>query len=66
MDDESIRCQGKDGKFLFEWNPALNTIGIVRKDMFYRVQLFQDRINGSYQVIEQHPKNEAVPNLENK
>ena len=66
MDDESIRCQGKDGKFLFVWNPVLNTIGIVRKDMFYRVQLFQDRINGSYQVIEQHPKNEAVPNLENK
>lgn len=33
MDDESIRCQGNDGKFLFEWNPALSTIGIVRKDI---------------------------------
>lgn len=56
MDDENIKCQGRDSKFLFEWNPALNTIGIVRKDMFYRVRLYNDKMHGSYQIIEQHPK----------
>ncbi len=61
MDDECIKCQGRDGKFLFEWNPVLNTIGIVRKDMFYRVRLYNDKVQGSYQIIEQHPKKKVIP-----
>lgn len=61
MDDECIKCQGRDGKLLFEWNPALNTIGIVRKDMFYRVRLYNDKVQGSYQIIEQHPKKKVIP-----
>lgn len=58
MDDESIQCKGKDGKFLFSWNPVFNTIDIVRKDMFYRIRLCRNKVNGSnsYQVIEQHRK----------
>lgn len=61
MDDECIKCQGRDGKFLFEWNPVLNTIGIVRKDMFYRVRLYNDKVQGSYQIIEQYPKKKVIP-----
>lgn len=61
MDDECIKCQGRDGKFLFEWNPVLNTIGIVRKDMFYRVRLYNDKVQGSYQIIEQRPKKKVIP-----
>lgn len=61
MDDECIKCQGRDGKFLFEWNPVLNTIGIVRKDMFYRVRLYNDKAQGSYQIIEQCPKKKIIP-----
>lgn len=66
MDEESIKCQGKDGKFLFEWNPALNTIGIIRKDMFYRIRLYTDEVHSSYQVIEQHPKHMDASNPNNK
>lgn len=66
MDDESIKCQGKDGKLLFEWNPTLNTIGIVRKDMFYRVKLLSDKLNSSYQVIEEHLKKKDAINPNNK
>ena len=59
MDDESIQCKGKDGKLLFAWNPVLNTIEIVRQDMFYRIRLCRSKVNGSgsYQVVEQHHKN---------
>lgn len=66
MDDECIKCQGRDGKFLFEWNPVLNTIGIVRKDMFYRVRLYNDKVQGSYQIIEQHPKKKVIPTDQQK
>lgn len=62
MDDESIKCQGKDGKLLFEWNPAMNIISIVRKDMFYRVKLLNTDPKSSYQVIEEHPKKMGATN----
>lgn len=51
MDDEIVQCQGNDGKFPFKWDPALNAIGTIHKDMFYHIKLFQDRINGADQIL---------------
>mgnify|MGYP006906602205 CR=1 FL=1 len=50
MEDKCIKCQGRDGKFLFEWNLALHTIGIVRKDMFCHSRLYSDKVHGSFQI----------------
>ncbi len=49
-----VRSEHNGGKKLFDWDPVDNTIGIVQRDMFYRVQLIQGQ--GRYRVLEKHPK----------
>lgn len=61
MNNKCIKCQNRNGKLLFVWYPALNTIEIVRKDMLYRVRLSNDTVQGSYQIIEQRPKKKIFP-----
>ena len=58
MKDDIVKCQGKDGKFLFEWNPDENSIALVRKNTFYRLQLRKVGAKGTYRVLEQCPKNQ--------
>lgn len=53
-----VRSDYTDGKFLFEWDPAENTIGIVQKNMFYRVKLIPQGTSGRYRVLEKRPKAE--------
>lgn len=51
-----VRSEYSGGKFLFEWDPGENTIGIVQKDMFYRVKLISSGKGGKYRVLEKRPK----------
>ena len=51
-----VRSDYTGGKLLFEWDPTENTIGIVQKDMFYRVKLIRNGMNGRYRVLEKRPK----------
>lgn len=66
MDDEIVKCEGADGKLLFEWNPVENSIGIVRKDTFYRLQLYRHGAKGKYRILEQCPKNQRNNNPNNR
>lgn len=66
MDESYVVCKGDDGKFLFEWDPRQNTIGIIRRDMFYRVQLLQRELKGQrYRIVEQRPKEKVPKNPNN-
>lgn len=56
-----VRTNYDSGKLLFDWNPDENTIGIVQKDMFYRVQLLPKSGQGEYRIVEKRPKNEPPP-----
>lgn|GEM_PF-3952449 len=47
-----IRTNNGSGKKLFEWNPENNTISLINKNMYYRVQLYQE----AYRILEEHPK----------
>jgi hypothetical protein len=52
-----MEVRAKDGKgpLLFEWDPETQTVDLIRKDMYYKVQL--DR--HSYCVREEHSKYEC-------
>jgi hypothetical protein len=34
-----VRAKGGKGPLLFEWNPDTRTVDLVRKDMYYKIQL---------------------------
>lgn len=46
-----VRADDGIGKFLFSWNPMNQTIDIVVKNMFYRVQLYTEPVNGAYYCV---------------
>lgn len=52
-----MEVRAKDGKgpLLFEWNPASQTVDLIRKDMFYKVHLDEN----SYCVMEERSKYEC-------
>ena len=66
MSDGIVKCEGADGKLLFEWNPVENSISIVRKNTFYRLQLYRQGSAGRYKIIEQCPKNQRTDNPNNR
>ena len=52
-----VRSDNTSGKLLFEWNPTDNVISIIRKDMFYRIELIRQGECSKYRVIEKRTKN---------
>ena len=34
-----VRAKGGKGPLLFEWDPETQTVDLIRKDMYYKVQL---------------------------
>ena len=55
-----VRSEYGSGKFLFEWDPANDTIDIVQKGMFYRVQLLRKESGGTYRIVDKLPK-QTIP-----
>ena len=51
-----IRSEYGSGKFLFEWDPEEDTIDIVQKGMYYRVQLLRKEKGGTYRIVDKLPK----------
>ena len=51
-----VRSEYGSGKFLFEWDPTDDTIDIVQKDMFYRIQLLRLETGGTYRIVDKLPK----------
>ena len=51
-----IRSEYENGKFLFEWDPEEDTIDIVQKGTFYRVQLLRKESGGTYRIVNKLPK----------
>ena len=60
MHQIAVRSKGKTGHFLFAWEPDENIIDIVRKNMCYRVKLYNDGIRRNFQVIDEHPKDSEI------
>lgn len=50
-----VRAKNGKGPLLFEWNPDTQTIDLIRKDMYYKVQLD----NHAYCVREECSKYEC-------
>jgi hypothetical protein len=50
-----VRAKNGKGPLLFEWDPDLQTIDLIRKDMYYKVQLD----NHAYCVREECSKYEC-------
>ena len=60
MHQIAVRSKGNTGHLLFAWEPDENIIDIVRKDMRYRVKLYNDGIRRNFQVIDEHPKDSEI------
>ena len=56
-----VRSEYGSGKFLFEWDPANDTIDIVQKGMFYRVQLLRKESGDTYRIVDKLPKQTVMP-----
>ncbi|MCD7712438.1 MAG: hypothetical protein LUJ25_06965 [Firmicutes bacterium] len=50
-----VRANNGKGPLLFEWKPEIQTVNLIRKDMYYEVQLDEH----SYCVREECPKYEC-------
>lgn len=57
-----VRSEYNDGKLLFEWNPAENIVGIVRRGIFYRIKLIGQDEGGGYRVLEEVNKRNDTKN----
>ncbi len=51
-EERVIDVRAADGKLLFKWKPETRTIGVIRKDKCYDVQLEQ----GTYQIRNERRK----------
>jgi hypothetical protein len=47
-----VRSEYGSGKFLFEWDPVEDTIDIVQKGMYYRIQLLRKETGGTYRIVD--------------
>ena len=54
MHQIAVRSKGNTGHLLFAWEPDENIIDIVRKDMCYRVKLYNDGIRRNSKTSSGH------------
>ncbi len=53
-----VRSNGETGKYLFNWHPETNSIDIVKKGMFYRIELYGG-LRPSFKIVDKRPWDSA-------
>ena len=51
-----VRSENGTGKFLFEWDPDIDTISILLKGVLYRVKLIKQGTKAIYHIVDKRPK----------